>query len=172
LFQGVLWKPRITPLVELEARQQSRLPMGIGTLTLGGSNDSWYDFGSNGGCVNQNVWATSSPPLGEGHHVRFWISTQGRRPVGAAHHDFPCGLTGGHSSDKWIDSAQDLGYFFYNFDDLNGYHPYPVLAAYMGRPYTVTAKCNTDVPDDGITQELDFRYSNVLTILDNWYTGN
>ena len=140
-------------------------------IEVGGSNDSWYDFGANGGCVNQNVFATSSPLLGEGHHVRFWISTQGRRPVGAAHHDFPCGQTGGHSSDQWIESAQDLANYFYNFEDLNGYRPLPVWAVYHDRPFTVTDKCNVEVPDDGITQELDFRNSSVLTIFDNWYFG-
>jgi hypothetical protein len=121
--------------------------------------------------VNQNVFATSSALLGEGHHVRFWISTQGRRPVGAAHHDFPCGETGGHSSDKWIDSAQDLANYFYNFEDLNGYRPLPVWAVYHDRPFTVTDKCNVEVPDDGNTQELDFRNSTVLTVFDNWYFG-
>jgi hypothetical protein len=129
-----------------------------------GSNSSWYDYGSNGSCVNQDTFATNS--FASGHHVRFWISAVGRRPVGAAHHDFVCGF-GGHSSDQWIESADDLGGFFYNYEDFNNYQPHPVWAAYQDRPFTVRDKCGEEVPDDGITQELDFRGTDPMHITGN-----
>jgi hypothetical protein len=125
-----------------------------------GSNSSYYDYGSNGGCVNQDTYATTS--YLSGHHVRFWISSIGRRPVGAAHHDFECGF--GHSSDQWIESAEDLANFIYNYTDFNSYQPHPTWAVYQDRPYTITDKCGHEVPDDGLTQELDFRNSNILHI--------
>jgi hypothetical protein len=125
-----------------------------------GSTSSWYDFGSNGGCVNQDTYATDS--ILSGHHVRFWISAVGRRPVGAAHHDFECGDS--HSSDQWIETADDLATFLHNYEDNDNYQPLPTWSAYQDRPYTVTDKCGHEVPDDGITQEIDFRGTDVMQV--------
>jgi hypothetical protein len=135
------------------------------------ATDSYYDYGTNGGCVIESAQARNVDDYvnATGHHVRFWMSAVGRRPVGAAHHDFGCGLN--HSSDQWIESAEDLANFFYNFTDDNGYQPRPVWAVYQDRPYTVTDKCGEDVPDDGLTQELDFRGSQVVHVTGNGGDG-
>jgi hypothetical protein len=125
-----------------------------------GSNDSWHDYGSNGGCVDQATWATNSEA--SGNHVRFWISTQGRRPTGAAHHDFWCDELGGHSSNEWIESAETLAGFFDGFVDNHDVQANPYWTIYQDRPYTMHDKCGQDVPDDGYTQELDFSNSPVL----------
>jgi hypothetical protein len=125
-----------------------------------GSNPSWHDYGSNGGCVDQDTYATTSEF--SGHHARFWVSAQGRRPTGAAHHDFFCLASGTHSSDQWIESAETLAEFLEGMTDNHGYQPAPTWDVYQDRPYTVADKCGEQVPDDGYTNELDYRYSNIL----------
>lgn len=128
-----------------------------------GSTDSYHDYGSNGGCVDQNAYATDSTT--SGHHVRFWVSTEGRRPTGAAHHDFLCNTE--HSSDQWIESAEALANFMATYVDYNGYQPGPMWTDYQDRPYTTIDKCGEQVPDDGYTQEIDFRADNVMHISGN-----
>lgn len=127
------------------------------------STDSYHDYGSNGGCVDQNAYATDSTT--SGHHVRFWVSTQGRRPTGAAHHDFLCGMA--HSSDQWIESAETLANFMAMYVDYNGYDAGPMWTDYQDRPYTTQDKCGEQVPDDGYTQEINFSADNVMHISGN-----
>jgi hypothetical protein len=124
-----------------------------------GSSDSWYNFGSNGGCVDQADYATNS--VTSGHHVRYWMSAVGTRPAGAAHHDFLCGI--GHSADQFIDSSTNVASFMTNI-----YHPpYASWKLNQDRSPSSFNKCGEIVPDDGWTNEIDFTYVPTFS-----WTGN
>lgn len=118
-----------------------------------GSTDSWYNFGSNGGCVDQADYATNS--ITSGHHVRYWMSAVGTRPAGAAHHDFLCGTA--HSSDQWIDAATSMASFM-----AVAQWGYPTWYLNQDRSPSSTNKCGEIVPDDGWTNELDFSAVGVI----------
>ncbi len=135
-----------------------------------GSSDSWALYRYNGLCVNQDTYATSSPIPGSGSHVRFWISTQGRRPIGATHRDYPCedfpsDLYFTHGSNDYVESAIELADFFYSFVDENGYQAHPIVAIYRDRDPTPDVwSCGNSSPDDGFTQEIDYRGTDILHV--------
>ncbi len=113
-----------------------------------GSSSSYYNYGTNGGCVDQSDYATDS--VLSGHHVRYWMSAVGTRPAGAAHHDFLCGF--GHSADQFTDSAIQVAAY------LSGLYSgrYPAWYVIYDRAPSSFNKCGEVVPDDGVTHEMDF----------------
>ncbi|MDP9225980.1 MAG: hypothetical protein M3P18_19510, partial [Actinomycetota bacterium] len=135
-----------------------------------GSSSSWVEYRYNGMCVDQDDFATNSPIPGSGSHVRFWISTQGRRPVGATHRDYPCKdlpspLHFKHGSNDYVESAIELANFFYDFVDENGYQAHPTVAVYRDRePTPEIWSCDRSSPDDGLTQEIDYRGTEILHV--------